>query len=245
MSALIFVDTFAIPGKHEYTQFMKQTAKQPKRASRHARPTAGKREQNKERTKERILEVALRLFREKGVEGTTTKQISKMAGIAEGTLFNYFKTKEDLALYFFQKETENLVHWFRNEARLRKAPLAEKLFAIIHRQLEYLEPYQDFIGAVFCRSLQPASSLSPLSFDSQELRLKYLRFIREVLAEAEQQGEIPRVGALGAYALGLFYLGIVTYWLQDVSRGKQKTLALLDRALNFGTAVLKKGGWEW
>jgi AcrR family transcriptional regulator len=205
----------------------------------------GKRQQNKEATKRRILKAALQLFKEKGLEKTTTKEISKKSGIAEGTLFNYFKTKEDLALYFFQKETEDLIQWFRADARLQKAPLQEKLFGIIHRQLEYIEPYEDFIGAVFCRSLQPASSLSPLSFESQELRVKYLRFIREILAEAEEREEIPRLGNLGAYAVGLFYLGIVTHWLHDGSRGKQKTLALLDRALNFGTRFLKKGGWEW
>jgi AcrR family transcriptional regulator len=205
----------------------------------------GKREKNKEETKQRILKAALELFKEKGLEGTTTKEISKKAGIAEGTLFNYFKTKEDLALYFFQNETEGLIKWFRGEARLQKAPLPEKLFAIIHRQLEYIEPYEDFIGAVFYRSLQPTSSLSPLSFDSQELRLKYLRFIREVLAEAEKRGEIPHLGDLGAYAVGLFYIGIVTHWLHDRSRGKQRTLALLDRALTLGTRMFKKGGWEW
>src|SRR5204862_3481243 len=126
-----------------------------------------------------------------------------------------------------------LIEWFRADSRLQKAPLPEKLFAIIHRQLEYLEPYEEFIGAVFCRSLQPTSTLSPLSFESQEMRLKYLRFIREILAEAEEKEEIPRLGDLGAYAVGIFYLGIVAHWLQDTSRGKQKTLAVLDRALNF------------
>jgi AcrR family transcriptional regulator len=208
-------------------------------------PRPGRREKNKTQTRERILAAALQLFREKGLEGTTTREISRRAQIAEGTLFNYFKTKEDLALYFFQKETDDLIKWFRANKRLQKAPLPEKLFGVIHRQLEYIEPYEDFIGAVFCRSLQPTSSLSPLSFDSLELRLKYLRFIREILAEAEASGDIPRVGDLGAYAVGLFYLGIVAFWLQDGSRGKQKTLALLDRALTVGSHVLKKGNWEW
>jgi AcrR family transcriptional regulator len=223
----------------------RETQSRKTRRSRPRPPSPGKREKNKEQTRGRILSAALRLFRAKGLERTTTKEISRESGIAEGTLFNYFKTKEDLALYFFQKETENLIRWFNGDARLQKAPLAEQLFAIIHRQLEYLEPYEDFIGAVFCRSLQPSSSLSPLSFESQELRLKYLRFIRELLQAAEDRGEIPHLGALGAYAVGLFYLGMVTYWLQDFSRGKQKTLALLDRALNIGTRVLQKGGWEW
>jgi AcrR family transcriptional regulator len=220
--------------------------KNPRRhKSRAQAKQPGKREKNKERTKERILSAALQLFNEKGLEGTTTKEISKRSGIAEGTLFNYFKTKEDLALYFFQKETADLIRWYRADARLQKAPLQEKLFAIFHRQLEYIEPYEDFIGAVFCRSLQPTSTLSPLSFESQELRLKYLRFIREILAESEEKEEIPHVGDLGAYGVGLFYLGVVAYWLQDGSRRKQKTLALLDRALNIGAQVLRKGIWEW
>src|SRR6185436_17521336 len=97
---------------------------------------AGRRDRKKEQTKERILAAALEFFRARGLDGTTTKEISKRAGIAEGTLFNYFRTKEDLALYFFEKETDNLIEWFSAESRMRKAPLPERLFAIIHRQLE-------------------------------------------------------------------------------------------------------------
>lgn len=206
---------------------------------------AGKRDLNKEKTREQILAAALELFQEKGLEATTTRQISKRAGIAEGTLFNYFKTKEDLALFFFQKETHNLIDWFHKQTRLQRAPLPEKLFAVIHRQLEYISPYEDFIGAVFFRSLQPQSKLSPLSLESQELRLKYLRFVRDILAEAEEKKEIPPVGDLGAYAVGLFYIGMVMHWLHDTSRGKQKTLALLDRSLNLASRVLRKGAWDW
>jgi AcrR family transcriptional regulator len=206
---------------------------------------AGKRDRNKEKTKEKILAAALELFQKHGLDGTTTKQISQKAGIAEGTLFNYFKTKEDLALYFFQKETNNLVEWYGRETKLQRAPLPEKLFAIIHRQLEYIAPYEDFIGAVFFRSLQPHSKLGPLGLESQELRLRYLRFLREVLSQAEEKQEIPLLGDLGAYAVGLFYIGIVMHWLHDSSRGKQKTLALLDRSLKLATHVLKKGAWDW
>jgi AcrR family transcriptional regulator len=216
----------------------------PKKGKSRPKPT-GKRDRNKEKTKEKILAAALELFRKNGLDGTTTKQISQKAGIAEGTLFNYFKTKEDLALFFFQKETHDLVAWFGKQAQLQRVPLPEQLFAIIHRQLEYLAPYEDFIGAVFFRSLQPDSKLSPLSLESQELRLKYLRFLREVLARAEAKKEIPHVGDLGAYAVGLFYIGIVMHWLHDTSRGKQLTLALLDRSLKLGTRVLKKGAWDW
>jgi AcrR family transcriptional regulator len=44
----------------------------------------------------RIIEESYKLFSEKGYEATRTKEIAKAVGIAEGTLFNYFKSKEYL-----------------------------------------------------------------------------------------------------------------------------------------------------
>jgi AcrR family transcriptional regulator len=48
-----------------------------------------------------ILDAATRLFAERGLTAAPTSKISKLAGVAEGTLFTYFKTKDDLinALY--------------------------------------------------------------------------------------------------------------------------------------------------
>ncbi|WP_309496264.1 TetR/AcrR family transcriptional regulator [Sulfurovum sp.] len=51
--------------------------------------------------REKILKTAMSLFVEKGIQGTATSLIAKEAGVATGTLFHHFKTKEDLvhALY--------------------------------------------------------------------------------------------------------------------------------------------------
>jgi AcrR family transcriptional regulator len=43
-----------------------------------------------------ILDAATRLFAERGFAGAPTSEISKRAGVAEGTLFAYFKSKNDL-----------------------------------------------------------------------------------------------------------------------------------------------------
>src|SRR5215475_8630248 len=129
---------------------------------------AGKRDRNKEKTKEQILSAALQLFREKGIEGTTTKEISKKAGIAEGTLFNYFETKEDLALYFFEESLTEMIEWYQNDRGMKRAALPEKLFGIIEHLLDSLAPYEEFIGAVYLRGLVASSKLSPFSLQSQE-----------------------------------------------------------------------------
>jgi AcrR family transcriptional regulator len=211
-----------------------------------AAKTTGKRQKNKDQTRARILRCALELFSTRGFYRTTTRQISRKAGIAEGTLFNYFASKEDLALYFFEQEVGELAEWFEAQSDLKNAPLVEKLFAIVHRHLERISPYEEFIGAVYLRALQPVSKLNPLSLETQSLNLRYLRIIRSILAEAEKAGEIPPVGDLGAWAFGLYHVGIITHWLYDTSPGKERTLALLDRSLNVARAILQRGGgWEW
>ncbi len=213
------------------------------RAKSHA--PRGKRVENKEKTRKAILRAALELFAEKGFYQTTTKAIARKAGIAEGTLFNYFETKEDLALYFFEEQLTKVIDWYDSDRRIQRATIAEKLFAIVHRFLDEVEPYEEFIGAVYLRALTPASKLNPLSLESQERNLRYLKFIHGILAEAEKDGEIPKLGDLGVYGFGVFHLAIVTYWLRDCSRGKEQTLALLDRVLKLSSHFLKRGGWEW
>ena len=45
-------------------------------------------------TRERILEVAKQLFASQGFHATTTREIARAAGLATGTMFNYFSSKE-------------------------------------------------------------------------------------------------------------------------------------------------------
>ncbi len=56
---------------------------------------------------QKILDASLKLFTERGFQGTSTAEIAKTAGVATGTLFHYFKSKEELInrLYFYTKES--------------------------------------------------------------------------------------------------------------------------------------------
>jgi AcrR family transcriptional regulator len=224
---------------------MKTSTRRPNSSGPAQKSGSGKRLENKAKTRKAILKAASELFAKKGFFQTTTDEISAKAKIADGTLFNYFPTKEDLALCFLDELLIGLIEWFQQEERLQSAPLAERLFAIIHQHMERLRPYQDFVGAVYLRALQPASKLHPLSLQSQEYNLRYLRFIREVLSQAEARGELPQVGDLGAYVFALLHLAIITHWLQDDSPGKENTLALLDRSLKMASRFMAKGGWDW
>ncbi len=67
-----------------------------------------KREQGKLERKERLYEAALTLFREQGYEATTVDQITRQAGLAKGTFFNYFPTKDAVLRYMGVREVGRL-----------------------------------------------------------------------------------------------------------------------------------------
>ena len=84
------------------------------------------REKKKTETKNKIFEVSGRLFKEKGFENTTVDEITKDAGIAKGTFFNYFPTKEALLLYFGEQK-EGLIYGLIENEIMKDIPTKEKI----------------------------------------------------------------------------------------------------------------------
>jgi AcrR family transcriptional regulator len=214
------------------------TARKP---GRKPNKKTGKRDQNKQAIRQRIVKAALTLFQTKGFETTTTKAIARKAAIAEGTVFNYFRTKEDIALFFFEEEVDHAIASVRDDPRLRKASLEEKLFTLIHSQLEFLAPYERFIGAALLHALNPASHLGAFSHRAQQLRHRYLAFVAELIEDSSPKQKKDALSWLVPEAFWIYYLGVLLFWLYDTSDGKQHTLAFLDRSLNIGVSFLKAG----
>ena len=84
--------------------------------------------------KDKILKVALELFTEFGFHGTPTSKIAKEADVANGTLFHYFKTKEDLIVEIYINIRTKLGEYISQDIE-QKAQVKDKLQ---HLYLNYL-----------------------------------------------------------------------------------------------------------
>jgi AcrR family transcriptional regulator len=98
---------------------------------------AGLRERKKQRTREAIVDAALRLFDERGYEETTIADIAEAADIAPRTFFGYFPSKEDVVFADFPAEFDALGEHLRNRDEDETA--IEALRSFIAEALEHAD----------------------------------------------------------------------------------------------------------
>lgn len=67
--------------------------------------------------KEKILDTALKLFVEYGLQGTPTSKIAEDAGVSNGTLFRYFKTKDELTVSLFIRTKDELNQYLSDKVK--------------------------------------------------------------------------------------------------------------------------------
>lgn len=178
----------------------------------------------KQATRERIVESAHELFTSKGFEETTTRDLARAAGIASGTLFNYFPSKEALALELIAEALERAHERFAKQTPEIDS-LAEDLFAYIATGLRELRPCRAFVDEVLdapgpmttARGEDPADSL----------QTRHLEVVHG-LAVKHGLDELPPM-ALQLY--WTLYTGVLSFWSRDTSPHQEDTLGLLDQSL--------------
>ena len=187
----------------------------------------------KQEVRERILAAGKSLFPKLGFGGTTTRDLSRSAGIAVGTLFNYFPNKEALGMAILAEALDRGRSRFLQEDR-EFPTLEEGLFAHIASELREMRPYRTFVGPVLETAMSPFGP-SPVSGDAETARQDHLATVAEMI--------IDRRGLDAATSVTLhlywsLYLGVLAFWSRDESPNQEDTLAMLDQATRLFVASL-------
>ncbi len=186
--------------------------------------------QKGERTREAILEAAMKLFRESGYEATTMRAVAKEAGVSVGNAYYYFESKEHLTQgYYAQSHVD---HMKAAEPILAKeTTLAKRLRGVLVSKIETAAPYHQFARVLFKTAGDPSSPLSPFSEESRDVRDEAVRLMARTLEGAKAKvpkdlaKELPEL-------LWLYEMGIILFWIHDDSEGQKRTLRLIDRTVD-------------
>lgn len=158
--------------------------------------------------RDRILKAAIEVFAKNGFYATRVSEIAKAAGVADGTIYLYFKNKDDVLITIFEDGIQQLLAILREVASSEES-FDARITRVVELQLGLLEDQRD-LAEVITVNLRQSSSL--LKQYAAPLFMEYIDVIAGLIREGQKQGAFrkdlnPRVvarslfGALDAILL--------------------------------------------
>jgi AcrR family transcriptional regulator len=183
-----------------------------------------------EETRDRIVDVALTLFRDKGFDETTMRDIAAEAGVATGAAYYYFHSKEDLVMAFYlrtaNEERDILPALLEKSEDLRK-----RLRTILDLRFKQFAEHRRLLAALARIGIDPSHRLSPFGRGTAPIRDESIDAFRSVVEGSDVKipkdlaADLPRL-------LWMYHMGLLMYWIFDESPQQRKTKTLIDGTLD-------------
>ena len=160
-----------------------------------------------------ILEAAVKVFARQGFHQSTVAQIAKEAGVADGTIYLYFKNKNDILVQFFSFRAKQVFESFREEVDRAQNSL-DKLRNLIHRHLAEFQRDRD--GAIVYQ-VETHQNSRLAEAQIKEMSQMYRDIISEIVEQGQQEGTIRKdlyVGLVKRFIIGAVD-EVINTWLHS------------------------------
>ena len=151
-------------------------------------------EEQQQRRRKEIFDASVHLFLEKGFHETSMREIAKAAGVGKSTLYDYFKSKDEILVSYFEDEIQKITTNAQNIAQ-QDLNVSEKLAQIMEFHLRYLVDNKLFY-------LKLTVEAQRLALGSQQqiqvARHAYQDMLRALIEEGIQSGEFREINPLFA-----------------------------------------------
>jgi AcrR family transcriptional regulator len=156
-----------------------------------------------------ILEAATKSFSQFGFKATTMDQVAKMANVGKGTIYTFFKSKEEL----FDEIMISLLSKMKEEANRifdPKRPFFENVHRALYRMLEYRKKHQLMI-----KIFQESQELGTPAVQEvvKKVEQMIIQYIKEKITAAMAKGEIqPCNPEITAFVMLKLYIALIFDW---------------------------------
>lgn len=179
----------------------------------------------------RILEAAIGVFAEEGFFNATVSKIARAAGVADGTIYLYFKNKNDILLHFFNYKTKEVFGTFRQEVN-KGGNAHSKLKNLIKAHLREFQ--RDRNMAVLFQA--EARQIRYFELYIKDLTNMYFDLVGEIVEQGQKEGVFRR--DLEPSLVKRFILGavdeVINTWLHTARKYdlEERAEALVDLFVN-------------
>lgn len=171
-----------------------------------------------------ILEAAVKVFARQGFHQSTVAEIAKEAGVADGTIYLYFKNKDDILVQFFSYRAKQVFESFREEVDRAQTSL-DKLRNVVRCHLAEFQRDRD--GAVVYQ-VETHQNSRLAEAQIREMSQMYRDLISEIVEQGQQEGTIRRdlyVGLVKRFIIGAVD-EVINTWLH--SDGEYDLVSMAD-----------------
>lgn len=184
-----------------------------------------------QRTRQRIFEVAIDQFVQKGYEETTMRDIATAADCSLGLAYRYFDSKEALVLRLWQQSADDFV---KQIAELDKDNFTERYYQALHQKIEQLEPYRGVMQATIGAAMNPRSGVAIISPETSWYRDAILEALEDLVMNSSDAPREDRSKQIAMIMYGVHLL-MTLVWIYDTSAQQNLT----QTALNFMRDTMK------
>lgn len=187
-------------------------------------------------TRARILGAAMDLFRRRGFEETTMREIAAEAGVATGAAYYYFDSKDAIVMAFYDQAQQEMGPLLE-QALAASKDLKERMRGQLEVKLQYFEPNRRLLGALAAHA-DPEHPLSPFSPQTLAMRERDMQFFERALEGTrihiprDFAPHLPRI-------LWMYQMGLILFWIYDRSPSQKRTRALIDKSLAIVVRLIK------
>jgi AcrR family transcriptional regulator len=179
-------------------------------------------------TREHVLQTALKLFRKRGFEQTTMRDIAHAAGLSLGAAYHYFPSKEAFVGAYYewmQTEHERLFQ----SATATNADLRTRIAALLETKLDLLRGDAKLLAALFGHLGDPSAPLSLFGKKTAALRK---RSVAQFVAVFDEPATPEELRALLGHALWLAHLGVFLFFIHDRSPKRVRTQTVIEAVVD-------------
>jgi AcrR family transcriptional regulator len=190
-----------------------------------------------EETRNRILDAALRLFRERGFEQTTMRDVAAEAGVATGAAYYYYRSKQDLVMAFYLRTDEEARDDFARAISSSKE-LKKRLRGLIETKFAQFEEHRSLLTALLKSGVDPRDPLSPFGEETKPVRDENIAWFARALEASDvaiPKDLAPHLPRL----LWLYSMGLIYSWIVDPTPEQRRTQRMLDATLELIVQLLR------
>ncbi|RMD94084.1 MAG: TetR/AcrR family transcriptional regulator [Calditrichaeota bacterium] len=142
----------------------------------------------KDNKRERILKAAVKVFAQRGFYNSRVSEIARHAGVADGTIYLYFKNKDEILISIFEEEMEKFINHVKKELQSTDNAL-KKIHKFIRAHFRFVKKHPKLAQVLQLELRQSNKFLK--EYTGTKLK-EYLNLLASLIEEGQEQGIIRK-----------------------------------------------------